>query len=626
MTPITSSMGKRLLLHSGSNKSNRQYDAVINWDSCEQNKSEHSIPRVIESRSDQFKAQYLDWLYRFGKTKINNKSIVDHLLIRQDFSLWWMSLLFEKSKWKSPDLYQVFQLMALSSILKSIDDVDSIDVEISGTSINQSISAWCLDNNIRCNHIRAQNSKAPSIALTTQLFSRLPYMLQAIVWFSRHVILRKAKKIGNPRHKQTDKMGRSICFLSYFFNLDMGQITQGSFGTGYWTNLHKILSLGKAQVNWIHLFEKSNDCTNIGQASSLIDNLNRSSQFEFHTLVEQHISTVIVLQTLGDYFKGVVAGLKVNKQANLHFRLTEDGINFAPILAGDWRCSLFGKTAISGCLYLNIFEKIFKDFPIQEQGFYLLENQPWERSMVYAWKKNGHGRITGIPHTVVSYWDLRHFYSSKEYSESNIYMPNLVAVNGPFSERLYLNSGFPKDKLERVEALRYLYLSDMKSSTGMPGKDKTRMLVLGDCNSEITDKQIRFAIDCVKLADHRIELVVKPHPLSPVTRSNFPQVNFTVVTQPLNELESQYDIALASNPTAAAVDTYLSGKKTLIMLDCTSFNISPLRGCKDIHFVNKIEEVLVIMENFKPGEERLDCGDFFDLDGQLPKWKKILDL
>ena len=618
-------MGKRLLLRSDLNIDDGQYDIVLYWDACKQADDKYSIPQIIEARSDQFKAQYLDWLHQFGKTKVGDKRVIDHLLVRQDFSLWWMSLLFEKSKWKSPGLYQVFQLMALEEILKSIDDIERIDVAVESALAYQSISTWCESRGIYCYYTGISKQRSVAMSLT-QLFTRLPYMLQAIIWFMRHITLRKASNSTLPSYKRASKSKKNVCFISYFFNLNIEQIQQGVFSTRYWTGLHDVLIAHNAKVHWLHLFEKSRDCNEIKQAVSLVVDLNRGDQSELHALVEQHISIDVIWRTFKDYFKSVISGLKINRQARESFKITESGINFYPVLSSDWRCSLFGKTAISGCLYLNIFEKIFGELPIQNQGFYLMENQPWERSMVYAWKKGGHGRIVGVPHTVVSYWDLRHFYSTREHLENPVYEADLVAVNGAFSEQMYLASGFPKEKLQRVEALRYLYLSDVKKPNTNVSTDKTRLLLLGDCDADIVNKQMKLVIDCLELANHRIELLVKPHPLSPITPSDFPQTSFTVVTQPLNELVEQYEVALASNPTAAAVDAYLSGKKTLIMLDYTSFNMNPLRGCGDVHFVSEAAEVWSILRDLDPNDQQAELVDFFDLDVQLPQWRKVLDL
>jgi len=623
---IISSMGKQLLLRSDLNEGGEQYDVVLNWNSCQQGDYEYSIPLFIEEHSDQFKDQYLDWIYRFGKTKLGDKDVIEHLLIRSDFSLWSMSLLFEKSKWKSPDLYQVFQLMAFEEILKSIEYIESIDIKLDNTSINQSISTWCLDNGIRCNNTYIKKYQPTSTALGARLFSRLPYVMQAFIWLFRHILLRKTNKPNILDRKQTDKTKRNVCFMSYFFNLDMDKIQKGRFGTRYWTALHELLVSTDLQVSWIHLFEKSRDCNHIKQARALVDNLNKNNQSEFHTLVEQYISAKVLMKTLKDYFKGVISGVKINKGVRKYFKITDSSIDFYPVLSGDWRCSLFGKTAISGCLYLNIFEQIFRELPTQSQGFYLMENQSWERSMIYAWKKNGHGSIVGVPHTIVSYWDLRHCYSASEYIEGGAYMPDLIAVNGSFSEQMYLSSNIPRNKLYRVEALRYLYLSHMSKSDLSNNGNRIRLLILGDCDADIVRKQMQFATDCLKLASHPIELLVKPHPLSPIALSDFPKVSFTVVTDPLNELVEQYEVALASNPTAAAVDAHLSGKKTLIMLDCTSFNISPLKGCDNVHFVTKAAEFWSILNNFDPSDRKIKLADFFDLDLQLPRWRKLLDL
>ena len=43
------------------------------------------------------------------------------------------------------------------------------------------------------------------------------------------------------------------------------------------------------------------------------------------------------------------------------------------------------------------------DIPKQKKGLYLLENQNWEKALVHAWRRHGHGQLTGVVNTSAFY-------------------------------------------------------------------------------------------------------------------------------------------------------------------------------------------------------------------------------
>ena len=49
-----------------------------------------------------------------------------------------------------------------------------------------------------------------------------------------------------------------------------------------------------------------------------------------------------------------------------------------------------------------------------------MENQPWEKAFLIAWRKNNHGNAIGYSHTTVNYWHLNYF-KSKNYYNTNIF-------------------------------------------------------------------------------------------------------------------------------------------------------------------------------------------------------------
>ncbi len=48
-----------------------------------------SIPKLVEKNAEYLKSKYLKLIYDFGEININGKRIIDHLLIRKNFSYWW---------------------------------------------------------------------------------------------------------------------------------------------------------------------------------------------------------------------------------------------------------------------------------------------------------------------------------------------------------------------------------------------------------------------------------------------------------------------------------------------------------------------------------------------------------
>jgi surface carbohydrate biosynthesis protein (TIGR04326 family) len=345
---------------------------------------------------------------------------------------------------------------------------------------------------------------------------------------------------------------------------------------------------------------------------------------EMHTLLDNSLCLRVIVNTLKDYVRIVLAGYRM-KNVKQFFLIENTEINLWNVLGFDWKCSIFGKTAISNCLYLNLFEKVFNEIPIQYQGLYLLENQSWERCMIYAWRKNNHGSIIGVANHIND-WDLRHFFNVNEYRESEKYkipIPDKVALNGPFGLNMYVKNLFPKDKIVEVEALRYLHLNSSHRDDNNLSLSENTLLVIPDYDPIIASNQMKLLSRAVRMLTFSINIIVKPHPLSPISEKQFPDLTFKIVSDSLENLTSKYSVAFASNPTTASLDVYLSGKRVIVMLDPNSFNMSPLKGFKDVDFISTEEELsnkISVVNNIikRPN------NNFFYLNPKLSRWSILL--
>ena len=103
---------------------------------------------------------------------------------------------------------------------------------------------------------------------------------------------------------------------------------------------------------------------------------------------------LIILQTF----------LKSNNIPHLIYNAFDKG------LEDDFKNSFFGKKLMSNLYLLNLIKTSFQRINKQKIGFYLQENMDWEFSLSWAWKRYGHGKLVGYPHSTIRFWDLRYFF------------------------------------------------------------------------------------------------------------------------------------------------------------------------------------------------------------------------
>ena len=123
--------------------------------------------------------------------------------------------------------------------------------------------------------------------------------------------------------------------------------------------------------------------------------------------------------------------------------------HFWHLLRDDFRQSMVGISAIRNTLYFRLFERALQLLPSQSLCIYLQENTDWEFSLLQNWRSEGHGRLIGVPHTSVRYWDLQYFFDPRHFEEDrslNLPRPDIVAVNGPIAKNTHLASGYQQTR------------------------------------------------------------------------------------------------------------------------------------------------------------------------------------
>lgn len=586
---------------------------------------EYSIPRLVEEQADTLRARFLAWIYDLGETQFAGRRFLDCLALRPGLSYWWMTLLAEKNYCKSRWLSEAVKLLALEELIAG-NPAGKIILASADKNLAAAFRSWSRNASL-CFEWWRLKPVSSSESLRSKLYRWLPLPLQALLALRRYVRLR-----GPFRQSGSGVLATStaeITFCSYLFNLDNVSAQTGRFRSYYWADLHEMLEQEAIAVNWLHHFIDHESIPTAQTAQALLARFNQhSGGKQFHSMLDNALSYSLIWRVLGDFCRIVGMGLRWRK-VRRYCKPAGSKVDFWPLVKNDFFESMFGSTAIWNCLFLNLFEKILEILPRQRLGFYLQEGMGWEIAFIHAWKKAGHGKLVGVPHATIRYWDLRYFFEPRTYQrcgDNDLPLPDVVALNGPAAQRAFEGGGYPVIRMVEVEALRYLYLHGRPVARVEKSKkaESFRILVLGDISSAITRKQMKWLEKAGSALPANSRFVVKPHPACPISGDDYPRLKLQITAQPLGELLVDCDVAYTSYMTSAAVDAYCFGVPVVSVLDGDAFNISPLRGYAGVAYVTAPDELSSALLCAWQGKDEAARKAYFCLDKQLSRWRSLL--
>jgi len=608
---------------------------VLCWQSYVHGDLVSSIPRYLEDHAERLRAKYLAFIHGLGESRIDGKRVVDHLDMGDGFSIWWMTQVAEKNPIKSPRIYDCLRLLALEEILLDRKPSD-LTFCSSDPDLAQAVRRLC--RNLEICFVWQPRKEPKQNWSLGRLYRGLPYPVQGLISFARHLMSRwPLRKLQKPQWFS----GENAVFLcSYFIHLDPASCAQGRFYSRQWGVLPKHLHDSGRRSNWIQhfLFSPAVPDTRTGLGWLRHFNLDANNQ-GYHAFLDTYLTWNIAVQVLKNWFWLTAVTWRL-RHIQSAFYPEGSAAWLWPILRRDWLTSLNGPAAISNCLSVALFDAALKDIPFQKIGLYLCENQGWERAFLYAWRKHGHGEIIGVPHSTAPFWWLCYFDDPRSLnSEQNCPMPlpDRLAVNGTVAWRAFAGAGYSVEQLAKVEALRYLNLLGMaakrdldsaKSCIAKPPVSEppgVNVLILGEMNPASMHHFLRLLEDAMKLLSSGYKFTFKPHPGYAVNLADYPGLQVGETTEALDRILGEYDIALAANSTSASVDAYVAGLPVIVGLDGADLNLSPLRGQPDARFVGTPEE---LAEALRAAGQDLatnpDRNEFFFLDPELPRWKRLL--
>lgn len=577
-----------------------------------------SIVAEVESQADELRRRYLAWIHDLSQAPVGGKRVVDHLKLRPGLSYWWMSAPAQKFNLAGDNgIDDTLKLLALESVLGR-QRPGTLQLHTENAGLARGLELLCQAFSIDFVWIR------PNVAAHRRMLDRLPSRIRAVVyliWYSARTLRCTAK--GRPA-----SIPGQILFMDILVHLEQNARKAGQFQSNYWTALVGRMKAWGLASTWGHLYFRHDVLQTPADASALIESFNQTARSsESHFLLETYFGACVFLAALKDY---LYLG-----QAASRFRsftpppLANSRLNPWPLHEAAWEDSLTGREAMLNCLRLALSEKAMRSLPRQQLGVYIAENQPWELAFIHAWRAAGHGKLIGVPHTTVRFWDLRYHYDKRTHADDSVGLslpqPDVLATNGPLARASLMAGGYPENRLRDVEALRFLHLQtagqDFHSA-----RDKEQslcILVCGDFHAGTNARLLAWLHRALNDLPPHARFIIKPHPAFPLNASDFPASRFSISSRPIPELLPECNVVFTSNTTSAAVDAFCAGVPVVQMMDGRGFDASPLRGLEGIQSVLSPDHLAqALLEARAPlrGAENL-----FNFDPEFQGWRRVLD-
>lgn len=596
---------------------------VYCWNGYAESGEKYSVLRYVEEHGERLRARYLKWIHDLGEANISGCRVIDALTVEEGFSYWWLTLLAEKSQWKSPCITDVIRLFAVEEILVA-RKASSLRVVTGNRKLAITLRDYC-----RVKRIEFCWERAFGVATSSRgVRALLPDPVRALASLGKYLWRRWCFRAG-PVLDAKDR-GREVFFCSYLFHLDAALARQGRFHSRYWEDLPRLIDEFGFRQNWLEIFYPHPEIPDASVAIELIRQFNgKGRPLHSHCMIDAYLDWPVVFRALSHWLSLCAKSWRLRA---VRPAFTPDGseLSLWPLMRSDWYASLRGSVAISNCLWLALFDAALSRIPHQPLGLYLCENQAWERALIHCWRKYGHGRLIAVPHSTARFWDLRCFFHPATISgrgAGSIPLPDLVAVNGEIALEGHLASGYRPDMIAACEALRYNYLAgspaavaDHRASTGRP----LNVLILGDFQPADTLRMMKMLEAAVAAIPSGTKFVAKPHPNLDIRAEDYPTLQLTVTTDHLSKIVHGFDVAYSSNMTSAALDAYLAGLPVVVMLDDAQLNFSPLRGQPDVQFVADPAALAEAIRSAAGHDARRNESGFFFLDPKLPRWRRTL--
>ncbi len=618
-------IGTPLTVWDSSSDPSARTGTIIRWNGRAEEGSRHSLLRYVETHEERLRDRYLSWIHELGETRIDGRRLVDHLAFDDGLSYWWLTRLAEKSPYKSP-ITDAIRLLALEEMIVR-DRPQALRLVSGNPILDETVGALCRNLGIAYEWERVPERPDGTRGLR-RVYRQFPHLLQGLGTLVNHLCSRWP--LRNADTSGPAPSDRSLLVCSYFVGTQATAAGNGRFASRFWEGIPDLIAKLRLSGTWLQHYSPHDAVPTPRIALEWVRRFNRDQRKQgFHTFVDSYLSLRVVGRVLGRWFTLVRWSWRLRAIEHA-FRPAGSHLSLWPLMRTEWQTSMRGAAAVDNLLLIELFDAALCHRPRQATGLYLCENLPWERAMIHAWRKYGHGRLIGAAvHVSVRFWDLRYFNDRRTMRSTQAHAlprPDVVALNGKAAVDTCLGAGYSPDDIVECEALRFGTLTEEAVvATSAPRQGPIKVLILGDYMPGSTLDLMRLLEASAAHLAGRVSYTIKAHPSWPVAATDYPTLALDIVTDPLPGIVRNFDVAISSNMTSAVLDAYFAGVPVVVKLDDAELNMSPLRGQPGVRFVCTVAELVEALQapNRTAAVNRPQ-SEFFFIDSALPRWERLL--
>lgn len=568
------------------------------------------ISKIIEvSRIEGIAVQEIDFVSEFNKNAFEYKndfiSFVGSLSSKpinsnrdlgtyfkcpfNDFSLWWFSLISERSPSKT-EFYPIFIKVLTILDLRTKLGADRI---------------WSGDDSIAK---MLDKSKADLVVFLKGknslniFFNDLKAVIIGILKVAKFylVLIKRTIDIAFFHLKSKDRSSFSesqLFLVTAFPHLDSEALEKGEFVNKAYGALSESLKLSKEiDFSWVGMFVKVEPHT-WGDALKFLAKLKKLN-IRFR-LLEEDLSFWLIFRLAVYHLIVVLKFLRswpVYPSLFNYRRSSSISLNLWPIFKNEFASSLTGKVFLDSLCYYFLFKKLTKSFTKNSQIIHFCEMQAWEKALHIAAKENSVFECIGLQHTITPLMLLSYFNHSSEKKGSNFIskkpLPDRLGCVGQVTRNIFRDNGWADKDLFISGAFRFHDFNRHKRDKIKAGKRENQIVVAFSISPYVNKELLCLLHDAFNHKECSFKVLLKPHPCQSLERTikgiglKFNPQIFVITHYPLSEIVPKSKVMLVKD-SSSIFEALINDLPVIVPQLYSVVDLCPLSGIIDLPIYTK---------------------------------------
>ena len=604
----------------------------IYWSEFTVDKNAISLPSYIEDNKEVLRRELIEWINNFGLSEVRSKTLIDQLRAKDGFSFWWMSLLHEKSVYKSSWIYDFLKILAMKRII--LANYSELEVYSDDKKIIKRISQLCNECGLLCKIICLRRVRKLKIPRLFFIYEKLPSVIRAMIYFFAYFW--RFRRFIFFKKINAEPGTNRLLVLSYFPYLDLNKAQYGKYDSHYWCDLFSQY-FGKAfGVDWMMQYNFSAKCT-ASQAVNYVKLFNKSNALDTFNFLHSYLGLTQIAMVVKLYVRFFFRYLTIRFSRGLQ-RTMSKSICLYELVEADFVNSCIGPVAVSNYFLYVIFQEMCELHRENLGVMYLMENLGWEKCFIHHWKRNSKKAVVGFCHASIRYFDFGYYSILFEIQKQlDATVPDFIAVGGEDAKNKLIQFGISSRYIVMVESLRYIYLNRLTPYV-LPKNNALSKCITLACFSDILTASTRylfnFMANFVELYGEMllIKLYIKPHPVLAnveiLIKQCFRNIPYQIIFDHLSDISVDIDMAILHSGSGAAIDLAYMHLPFVILEDPSYLNLSPLMEHHAL-FIRSVDDLYRSIQQRQSIHQYL-VKNFslrnraYYLDSKLPGWNELL--